>query len=1306
MTPPTFDWNLIDSGDALQALAGCLLLQEVSKHVAVFAKPGRDYCIDGSFDGTHGGVTGKWRYQSKHYADLSDLKTTLRGAPSKKGEIARILEHLDAGPDDRGGKLWHGCTHYRLITNVDLLPQERQEVLDILAPLAARGIDVDVWHRTQFQAMCEQQPLVMQQFFGQDPPAFVPVAEFLRQKTMRDGGERLRTLPWVGRDEALSAFAGFMAANSLVLVLHGAGGVGKTRAMIEFARSIDDDPALDVRFLQNDSQTFDPHLASLRHGRRLVLFVDDADDVDPDQLTRVLSLAARGVPLGGRAKVILATRSATISTGQVPARKAVGVRLVEECELRPVTTGLESVTRALDVPDSSTGALLALAGGVPIWLSLGADALAGGESPATLTRDRVIRFHLDLYLRPLMTERDLHERVLYTLSAIEPINLADQQTRTTIAQLVQADVPSTVRALDQIRQARFVADYGRYIKLTPDLLADYLIQQALFTETGIPTDFQHQLLRSDVPDKRRLINNLARAEYLSGKPVLADVAQSALASISAGDNAERFAILQSLGGAAIVRPVEFLAMARAVLDHPSPEPAQSRDPQYAAFPALAPRHTHDQVLALVVDVLYGPLRWYEHRRAALELLAGIAETEGRSAQRARDAFKKALSWGQDGVDLGEQTGALEMIRQWVPAGQPARHVALVVEGLKQLLAIETVTTSLDEGGIHLVMSYGRLPLTEELRRLRASALTVVFELARAPDVATRRRAAKLVHDVIQELLRATGPRDRQAVVSGEDDPMKPVLVPYTLPDIGSADDVEAQFRELFARVESEAAGESDATVLVEWEACVNWHARFAPKTELGQEAARIIAAMRQRPGHRLGRALLGRTGDHRNEDELEAVAAEVLKTRSAEEFLAIVQDIARSEPGAEGPIGQFLFRLAMRDPAYGAEILTLCDRQQDTPGLPLLPLGMLVSALHVSGTDRGLVRRLSERGGRWRRTAAIAAGRLRPEWHHGFSLSDDDLALIRELALDAEPSVWQELAHFAPSLARHEPDVCLALARDMAARHGEEALKTVAEMCRDLLERDTDRYRPPIVAIVDEFFVPSPQLDEYWIAHLLAKLAANDLRWLVNFFDARIRAAEAADAGIRAFRVVPEVIDQMLPSVAAANAASVEFATVLFQVLQWALSTGRRAHDGTSVLRKLVGKCVTPSLVAAIKEAVTPATAVDLARPASTALRAFADDAGKFAALFELLDGIDKSTAEQRDAAIRALVNSIGGGGITAAMGRPPPAYVQLLELLRGFETAHPDHGAVRSFVEHARRYVEAQLEWHRQHDEEFRLGL
>jgi hypothetical protein len=113
---------------------------------------------------------------------------------------------------------------------------------------------------------------------------------------------------------------------------------------------------------------------------------------------------------------------------------------------------------------------------------------------------------------------------------------------------------------------------------------------------------------------------------------------------------------------------------------------------------------------------------------------------------------------------------------------------------------------------------------------------------------------------------------------------------------------------------------------------------------------------------------------------------------------------------------------------------------------------------------------------------------------------------------------------------------------------------------------------------------------------------------------------------------------------------------------------------------------------------------VELARPVASTLRVFADGDSKLAALFVVLDAIEKSTSSKRTEAIRALVDSLAGGGITAPMGRPPPALVHLLERLRQFDAAHPGHVAVHAFVELATKYVEAQIALHRERDEEFRI--
>jgi hypothetical protein len=683
-------------------------------------------------------------------------------------------------------------------------------------------------------------------------------------------------------------------------------------------------------------------------------------------------------------------------------------------------------------------------------------------------------------------------------------------------------------------------------------------------------------------------------------------------------------------------------------------------------------------------------------------LAEIAASDGSSAQRARDLFKKALTWGQDGVDFEEQAEALELLQQWTAPGKPVKYLCCVLDGLKQLLAMEATNVGPHEDGTSISMWRARLKLTDDLRRLRTAALEVAFSLARSAEAATRREAAKVSHNAMSEIMQAMGPEEREAVLPSPEDPATPVRVPYKVPQVNTADDLTAQLRDLFGRVETEAKQESEPTVLLEWESCVDWHARFAPETDLGKEAVRIIGAMRTRPGHRLACVLLGRMRDPQDEKELEAVVDEALKTRTVDELFAIVRDSAHLS--GNGSSGRFLFRLTTRDPAYGRALLDLCGKVGDEPALPPHPLGMLVSALHVTGADRTVARTFADRGGPWRRVAAAAVSRLRPEWYAGFTLTSDDLALIRELALDTDPVVWEPIADFAPSLAHHDPGACLSLAREIAAGHEESALEKVAEMCRELLDRDATTYRVPIVDLVNQSFVAAPRIDGYWTARLLVRLSAGHLDWLIDFFDARIRTAESRDASIHEFRVVPNVIEQLLPKAAE---ASDQIAAAVLRVLGWSLSTGRRAYEAASLLRKLVGKHVTPVLVAALQQVVSTSGApVELASPASSVLRAFADDDAKFAALFLLLDAIDKSSSAKRLDAVRALVNSVGGGSVTAAMGKTPPVYLQLLERLRRFDAAHLGHSAVQSFVELAVKVVESRIQWHREQDEEFRIRV
>jgi hypothetical protein len=444
-----FNWAQIEGPEQFQEFAGAYLVHVVSKRTVPFTKSGRDYCIDARLDESADGKPGGWRFQAKSYADFDDLAQTLRGRAQKPGEVARILRHLDAPPDDAGFKLWTGVRQYRLLTNLELLPQQRDALLEQLRPLVGRGMEVDVWDGAWLKTRTEEHPLLLEIFFGADPPMFIPLAEFERRQLLSPRGELLRALPFAGRDDAKRDFDALLGSAAGLLLLHGAGGVGKTRALLELARQIDDDARFSVRVVDPLSQDFDRHARSLQDDPSPVIFVDDADELRGDHLERLLVMAASHPKLARRLRLVFAASSQGMARIEFAAIRLLGADRVTVGAIEPLDDVTPLLT-GLGLTSQAARVVAHMAGGFPRWVVLGADALLRGEKPATLTRDRTIRSELDALLGPPSIERSVRQRVLEVIAAIEPVNVKDDDERAALARAARTDPGTAARAVEDL----------------------------------------------------------------------------------------------------------------------------------------------------------------------------------------------------------------------------------------------------------------------------------------------------------------------------------------------------------------------------------------------------------------------------------------------------------------------------------------------------------------------------------------------------------------------------------------------------------------------------------------------------------------------------------------------------------------------------------------------------------------------------------------------------------------------------------------------------------------------------------------
>ncbi|HEY1816353.1 MAG TPA: hypothetical protein VGG74_28595, partial [Kofleriaceae bacterium] len=291
-------WGLITSGATFQALVSTIIFFEDSKAI-LFGRPGKDGGQDArSGDGTR-------VFQMKHHADGS-AASAIRDA---KEEAANVAKYRTPGHERHDQ--WLGVKHWRLVTNALFNPTDRKRWDDEVVPLfKGQGFDeVDIWSQEYLDALLDKQPEIHRAFFDGKTRAFLSVAEAKERMLEREPFLRRDELgEFVGRTTERDAVSQFLKSKALFLIIHGTGGMGKTRLLLEAGEEI---AALgEWQVLWANVETMlaaDSWFEGVVPERPTLLLVDEPDD---ESLLKVLA-----EQLGGRNgriskwKVAVAARS-------------------------------------------------------------------------------------------------------------------------------------------------------------------------------------------------------------------------------------------------------------------------------------------------------------------------------------------------------------------------------------------------------------------------------------------------------------------------------------------------------------------------------------------------------------------------------------------------------------------------------------------------------------------------------------------------------------------------------------------------------------------------------------------------------------------------------------------------------------------------------------------------------------------------------------------------------------------------------------------------------------------------------------
>lgn len=215
-------WGAITSGATFESLATTIVFFEDPK-ASLFGRRGKD----GGQDARSG--DGMRVFQAKHH-ESGSAAAAIRDA---KSEAKKIEEYQKPGHSRHDQ--WQGVKHWRLVTNAAFNPTDQATWDKEIVPLFAKlGLSADYWERETLNALLDRHPEIRRSFFENETRVFLSIPEVKERLPDHEPFLRRDELgPFCGRKNEKATIREFLSSSKFFLVVHGAGGTGKTRLLVE-----------------------------------------------------------------------------------------------------------------------------------------------------------------------------------------------------------------------------------------------------------------------------------------------------------------------------------------------------------------------------------------------------------------------------------------------------------------------------------------------------------------------------------------------------------------------------------------------------------------------------------------------------------------------------------------------------------------------------------------------------------------------------------------------------------------------------------------------------------------------------------------------------------------------------------------------------------------------------------------------------------------------------------------------------------------------------------------------------------------
>jgi hypothetical protein len=454
-----------------------------------------------------------------------------------------------------------------------------------------------------------------------------------------DFKQRLR-----GRDTQITALNAFLAApESIVGVLAGRGGIGKSKLLHDWTRTVNDGTVL---YVKEDAEWHPEAAKEIPAGDALIV-VDDAHRLA--FLDRVLVLA-RGLREHHKVKVLLGTRPSGV--GQIDAMLSVGfgaaeVSRFQQLERMPQQGVRELAVEVLGAEHAHlAAALAAVSADTPLVTVIGGRLIARGDiSPALLANEEDFRHEVfnkfsDEYEQLLPAGAVNWRMLLNLIAAVSPVSPSANQFVDAAANILRIRPDEVRSALDLLEKRGLLLRGGRLIRIVPDLLSDFLLEGACLTAAGASTGFADLMFGTfHSTYLSNLLRNLGELDWRitqrnldQGTRLLDRAWEEIGRAFDAGDASARVDLFKSLTGAALFQPMRVLQLIQHAIENEATEVRLWSD--FAL--------TQEHVLREIPPLLRGISYHFNHLEEAAEILWRLSKSDGRAPHQYPDHSRRVL----------------------------------------------------------------------------------------------------------------------------------------------------------------------------------------------------------------------------------------------------------------------------------------------------------------------------------------------------------------------------------------------------------------------------------------------------------------------------------------------------------------------------------------------------------------------------------------------------------------------------------------------------------------------------------------